>query len=187
MHDKSLSLTIPRVLFQTPRFDVVEVDVPCAPSEHLPGRVVTKQLVRHRGSVAILPCLDKDRVCLIENFRPAAARRLWEIPAGTLEQGEPLELCAARELKEETGYTALRWQKLFSFYASPGIMTEKMHLFLAWNLQPGPQALEPGEDIVLREMKLMEALAMIDRGEIEDAKTIMALQWLAMHAPTLKM
>jgi len=139
------------------------------------GTVASREVVRHPGAVAVLPLLTGDRVCLIRNFRPAVNRTLIEVPAGTLEPNEPPLITAARELHEETGYQAERLIPLAEFYLSPGILDERMHAFVATGLTAGPPQREPGERIENLEVDLSEALEMIARGEIVDAKTIVTL------------
>ena len=123
----------------------------------------------------ILPLLDDGRVCLIRNERIAVGKTLIELPAGTLEPGEPPAATAARELIEETGFHASRWQELPGFYMSPGILCERMHAFVAEGLTAGAPAREAGETIDNLIVPWSEALEMVDRGEIEDAKSICAL------------
>jgi ADP-ribose pyrophosphatase len=139
------------------------------------GRPAERECVLHPGAVAIVPVTTDGRVCLIRNHRIAVERTLIEIPAGTLESGEEPAVCAARELEEETGYTAGRLEKLTSFFMSPGILNERMHVFLATDLQPGPTRLQAGEEIENYLVPWREALAMVERGEIEDGKTVAAL------------
>ncbi len=134
-----------------------------------------RDIVRHPGSVVILPLVSATEVCLIENYRVAVDRRLLELPAGTLEPGENPDACADRELQEETGYRATQIERLHAFYAAPGISDEKMHLFLATGLLPGAAAREAGEEIENRVVPLSEALAMIADERIVDAKTIVGL------------
>lgn len=156
-----------RMLLDAGRFQVVEQTL-VAPS----GRPQTRMIVRHPGAVVILPLLDDGRVCLIENYRMAAGGHLVELPAGTLEPDEdPLE-AAHRELAEETGYRAGLMEPLATFYSSPGFLDEKMYLFLATQLEPGPTALEGGEEISPMVIPWSEALAMIRDGRIQDAKTL---------------
>jgi ADP-ribose pyrophosphatase len=134
-----------------------------------------REIVRHPGAVVILPLLDDGRVCLIRNFRISVNQTLIELPAGTLEPGEePIEN-AARELSEETGYRAVRLQKLHAFYLSPGILDERMHLFLATGLTAGETAREPGENIDNLVVPWDEALRMAVDGRIHDAKSIVGL------------
>ncbi|MCA9289920.1 MAG: NUDIX hydrolase [Phycisphaerales bacterium] len=142
------------------------------------GRAVEREVVRHPGAVLIVPVLDEHTVLLIRNRRIAVDDTLWEFPAGTLEAGEPPAACAARELVEETGHRAARLDPLGSFYTSPGITDERMHVFVATDLTPGPPALEPGEDIEVHRMSVDALLALIDDGALVDAKTIAAaLLW----------
>ena len=160
----------PRTLLETGRFRVVEETV-----TREDGRTASCQYVVHPGSVAILPLVDDDHVCLIRNRRLTVQATLIEIPAGTREVGEPPLECARRELEEETGYQASRWDKLAEFYASPGILSERMHIFLAGELTPGDPRREANEEIENLVVTWAEALQMIDRGEIVDGKTIVAL------------
>jgi ADP-ribose pyrophosphatase len=97
------------------------------------------------------------------------------LPAGTLEKNEDPINCAGRELLEETGYIAGRLKSIGNFYTSPGILSEKMYAYAAYDLQQGQQALEQGEDIEVRPVKFDEAIEMIRTGEIHDGKTIAAL------------
>jgi ADP-ribose pyrophosphatase len=159
-----------RLLFHGSRFDVV-----AAPQQTADGRTVEKQVVRHPGAVVIVPLLVGDRLCLIRNVRIAAGKTLIELPAGTLDPPEPPAKAAVRELKEETGYTAASWRELPSFYTSPGICTEKMFVFVAQGLTEGDHAREEGENIENYVVPWGEAIAMAERGDIEDGKTICAL------------
>lgn len=142
------------------------------------GLAAEKECVLHPGAVAIVPLVDVGRVCLIRNHRVTVERTLIEIPAGTLEPGEDPAVCAARELEEETGYTAGKLEKLASFLMSPGILSERVHVFLATNLRPGPTRREATEEIDNYVVPWNEALAMIDDGGIEDGKTIAALLYV---------
>jgi ADP-ribose pyrophosphatase len=119
--------------------------------------------------------MDDGRVCLIRNHRATVERTLIEVPAGTLEPNEDPDACAIRELEEETGYRAGKLEKLTTFYMSPGILNERMHVYLATGLEEGPSRREAGEEIENYLVTWEEALAMVERGEIEDGKTIAAL------------
>ena len=134
-----------------------------------------REIVRHGGSVTIVPLVDADHVCLIRNFRPAVGRTLLELPAGTREPGEPVDVTARRELQEETGYTARTWQRLPGFFLSPGILDERMELFLARDLIPGAPRREAGEQIENAVLTWTEIDRRIADGTIEDAKTLIGL------------
>lgn len=132
-------------------------------------------IVVHPGAAVILPLLPDGQVVLIHNYRVAAGGELLELPAGTLDPGEAPEVCAARELAEETGYRAGRLVPLVTFYSTPGILTERMHAYLATELTPGPTAHESGEHIRVRPMPRAAALDAVRTGRIVDAKTILTL------------
>jgi ADP-ribose pyrophosphatase len=138
------------------------------------SRVRQFKMVDHPGAAATLVVQD-GMVLFVEQYRPAAARNMLEIPAGTIDRGEsPLE-CAQREFQEETGYSAEHWESLGHIFPTPGYTNEVLHLFFASNLTKGEQQLEAGEDINVRWIPLDEVEGMIDQGEINDAKTIVAV------------
>jgi ADP-ribose pyrophosphatase len=160
----------PEVLLVASRFRVVRrVQQSADGSRH------ERQIIEHPGSVAIVPLVAADRVCLIRNFRISVNQWLWEIPAGTLDHDEPPLETARRELIEETGYRCTAIEKFGELWMSPGILNERMHLYVATGLTAGPTALEGGEEIETVVLAWSEALAMIDRGEIRDAKTVAGL------------
>jgi len=139
------------------------------------GGTTQREIVEHRGSVAIVP-LDADgHVLMVCQYRKPAERELLEIPAGTLEPGESPDHCAARELEEEVGHSPGRLLPLGHFYTSPGFCTEVIHLYLATELRPTTAHTEADEFIVIERLPLDEALRMVHRGEIRDAKTIVGL------------
>ncbi|MGH7214262.1 MAG: NUDIX hydrolase [Tepidisphaeraceae bacterium] len=137
----------------------------------------TREVCVHPGAVVVLPFLDAagTRVLLIRNRRYAVGQTLLELPAGTLDAKENPMNCAGRELLEETGYVAGRVKLLGSFYTSPGILSEKMFAFAAYDLEQSRQALEEGEEIELAPHGLDEAIEMIRDGQIVDGKTIATL------------
>ena len=141
------------------------------------------EMIRHPGASAVVPLmgdLDGDpEELLIRQYRYAAESYLYEVPAGRLDPGEAPAACAHRELREETGYTASRVEHLFTMYTTPGFTDEKIHLFLATGLTPGESAREADEFMEVVPTKLSVALAMIERGEIQDAKTALALLYAA--------
>lgn len=139
------------------------------------GKVAEREIVEHRGAVAIVPLLDKDTVLLIRQYRQAVGEVLLEIPAGTLEPGEHPDACAGRELEEETGYRAGHLKKLFSQYLAPGYSQEVLHVYLAEHLEQTTQQTEEDENVELAPLFLAEIPALIEQGEIKDAKTIAGL------------
>ncbi len=141
------------------------------------GRELTRDIVSHPGSVAIVPLIDRDRVCLIRNFRPGVMQTLVELPAGTREEGEAPQDTARRELQEETGYSAAHLEYLLGFHVSPGILAEQMSLYLATGLTPGPPQREPGEEIENLVATRAEVMEWIRDGTICDAKTLVGLLW----------
>ncbi|MGI8981025.1 MAG: NUDIX hydrolase [Pirellulaceae bacterium] len=134
-----------------------------------------REIVRHPGAVVVLPLLEDGRVCLIRNYRISVKQTLIELPAGTLEPGEEPIQNAERELMEETGYRAAKLQQLHAFYLSPGILDERMHLFLATGLTAGETAREAGEEIDNLVVPWEEAVQMAVDGRIHDAKSIVGL------------
>jgi ADP-ribose pyrophosphatase len=155
------------VLFQGKRFRVERV-TQTGPD----GTEHVKEVVRHPGAVTILPLLPDGRVCLVDNYRAAVGQRLLELPAGTLEPGEDPAETARRELAEETGYRAGKIEHLLTFYMSPGILDEKMFLYLATDLEPGPMELDAGEDLRPVLVTWDEALELVRQGRIQDAKSL---------------
>ncbi len=136
------------------------------------------EIVKHRGSVAMLPMISNDEVILIRQYRPVIGKYIYEIPAGSVEEGEDVETTARRELEEEIGYQAENMEEVLSFYPSPGITNEEMHLFLAQGLKYVGAKPEPYEIIEPIRVKVEEALSMIKRKEIVDAKTIIGIYFI---------
>jgi ADP-ribose pyrophosphatase len=144
------------------------------------GVEVERHVVVHPGAAVILPLLGDGRVVLIENQRVSVGRKLLELPAGTLEPEEAPEVCAARELEEETGYVAKTVRPLISFFASPGISTERMYAFVAEGLERTRQRLDPGELIEPVVLPFDVLLEKIRAGEVEDGKTIAVVLYYAL-------
>jgi ADP-ribose pyrophosphatase len=161
---------MPRELVHTGRKIQVYIDT----TDTAEG-TIRRDIVIHPGAVVILPVLDSEHICLLRNHRWVVEETLWEIPAGTLEPGEELLSAAKRELQEETGYTAANWHYHGFFYASPGVLNEKLHLFIAHELTAGQNHPEADEELEPITVKLNEAVKMCLSGEIKDAKTITAL------------
>lgn len=144
------------------------------------GSETNREIVEHRGAVAIV-ALDSDgNVLLVRQFRKPAERALLEIPAGTLEAGEePLE-CARRELIEETGHRAATMERICGFYTAPGYCTEFLHVFVAHDLTPASAEADADERIEVVRLPLPRCLRLVRSGEIRDAKSIVGL--LAVQA-----
>ena len=139
------------------------------------GRKHKREVVVHPGAVVVLPFVDAEHILLIRNRRYAVNDTLIELPAGTLEKNEDPMNCAGRELVEETGYIASRLKSLGDFYTSPGVLSEKMYAFAAYDLTRAQAAPELGEEIELAPASLDEAIDMIRGRQIKDAKTIATL------------
>ncbi len=139
------------------------------------GVDTTLHVLRHPGAVAIIPFLDEATIILIRQYRHALGGYIWEIPAGTVDAGEkPLD-CAGRELIEETGFRGKTFCPMGNIFLAPGYSDERLHLFLAYDLIPDVQNLEPDEVLEVKQISFADALAMIDNGDIRDAKTITGL------------
>lgn len=147
------------------------------------GSTGTLEMVRHPGASAVVPVLGPltadPEILLIRQYRYAAEGYLYEVPAGRLDAGEKPDQCAHRELTEETGYTAAKVDHLFTMYTTPGFTDEKIHLFLATGLTSGEAHREADEFVELAPMKLSQALDLIEKGQIQDAKTALALFYTA--------
>jgi ADP-ribose pyrophosphatase len=148
------------------------------------GSIGELEMIRHPGASAVVPFLsdpagDDPQVLLIRQYRYAAERYLYEVPAGRLDANEAPDDCARRELREETGCEAARVQHLFTMYTTPGFTDERIHLFMAVGLTRGEVAREADEFIEVETMPLSRALSLVDRGEIQDAKTALGLLFAA--------
>lgn len=148
------------------------------------GRRITLAVLQHPGACAVVPLLDDGRVVMVRQYRYAVHKTLWEIPAGKIDPGEPIDQCAHRELEEETGYKTTQLISLGSIFMTPGFCDERIHLYLARQLRPGKQALEQNELLECVTMRFQEALAMAESGEIDDAKTAVALMRARRHIET---
>jgi ADP-ribose pyrophosphatase len=141
------------------------------------GRVAELEIAHHPGGAAVVALDAEGRTCLLRQFRHAAGGWLDELPAGKLDNREPPLDCARRELAEEAGMTAGRWDKLGEFFSSPGVFTEVIHLFLARDLVPTPAQPEEHEVFEARWLPLDEAVALAAGGQLQDAKTLIGLLW----------
>ena len=145
------------------------------------GMEVEREIVRHPGAAVLLPVTSDGRVILIRQFRYAAGETLLEVPAGTIDPGETPEETAGRELLEETGYHSRRLEKLAEFFPSPGILAERMHLFLATELEKREASPDADESLQIVELAWERALALEPGTDVRDAKTIVALSFLRRH------
>lgn len=134
-----------------------------------------REIVTHHGSCVIVPVFDDLRVALVKQYRHPAQKYLLEIPAGTLNENEAPETGAAREVEEEIGVRAGKIEKLTEFYVSPGFLSEKMHVFLATDLQETAQNLDEDEFLSIEKYSFSELFKMIRNGGIEDAKTMVGV------------
>lgn len=135
------------------------------------GNPAVREVVEHNGGVCIAAVDDAGNVCLVDQFRYACGQVLTEFPAGKLEPGEDPDEAAARELSEETGFTADRIEKLAVQYPTPGYCGERLHLYLATGLHAGEQHPDQDEYLNSYQKPLKEVVAMVERGEILDGKT----------------
>ncbi len=146
--------------------------------EYPSGATGVREIARHPGGAAVVPLLDSGEVVLVEQWRWPIEGTLLELPAGKLSPGEDPAACAGRELTEETGWIAGRLEPLTSIYTTPGFCDEVLHLFLGTALHPSPDGhrREAGEqEMTIHTMPLRDAVDLVRRGEIRDAKTIIGL------------
>ncbi len=139
------------------------------------GKTGRREIVEHRGAVALVPMLDAETVVLVRQYRGAAGGFLLEIPAGTRDAGEDPEACARRELAEEINYKPGRMTKMFQSFMAPGYSTELIHTFLAQDLTPTEGQADDDEFLEIVTLPLADALGKITSGEITDAKSISGL------------
>lgn len=176
------------VVYQGPLFRVTK-DAIVEPN----GKHAIRDVVRHNGSIVIVAVdsakpsksgksgkkLKDPWIVMERQYRHAAGRFLWELPAGKIDAGEEPLAGAQRELEEETGYRAKKWSPLMQYYASPGFLGESMKVFVAEGLVPGDAHPEEDEEIEIRLVRLSEILKAIDKGEIMDGKTLSAIPHFA--------
>jgi ADP-ribose pyrophosphatase len=146
------------------------------------GDVTTREIVEHADCIAVVVVDDEGRIVMVKQFRRPVNKTLLEIPAGGVEDGEDPKECARRELQEEIGYIPGKLQSLGGFYAAPGYCTEYLHLFLATQLTESRLAAEDTDEIEVVRIPVSEVRAMIDSGQICDAKSIAGLlRYLGSH------
>jgi len=165
----------PLVVASNPTHDGRVIQVSTERLRYSNGREYDIDFVRHPGAAAVVAIDGSRRICVVRQYRHGVQDFLWEIPAGKLDVGEPPEVCALRELKEETGVEATRWTSLGRYIPAPGIFTEVIHLYLARDLEIGAASPDADEELELKWLPLDEAIDLVLRGEWNDGKTCMAL------------
>jgi ADP-ribose pyrophosphatase len=159
------------------KLDLVTVTLPNGESSQ-------REIITHPGAVAIVALDEAQNVLMVRQFRLAAGRMMLEIPAGTLEPNESVLVCAERELQEEAGYKPLKLTPIGGIFVAPGYTTEYIHLFRASNLVESRLEMDNDEFIEVVKIPFTKALDMIDRGEIQDAKSIAGLLRVARQLAT---
>lgn len=139
------------------------------------GNEVTREVIKHPGGVCVVPLTDKNEVIMVTQFRYPTGKILTEIPAGKLEWGEDHFSCGKRELKEETGCTAKKYDYLGCLLPTPAYDTEIIHMYLARGLSQAEQRLDADEFLDVKRIPFDTAVKMVMNGEITDAKTQLAL------------
>ncbi len=150
------------------------------------GRRIQRETILHPGAAVIVPLLKDGRVILVRQYRRAVDQWLLELPAGTLDPGERPLSCARRELEEETGWRAKQMTRLARFYAAPGVTSEELTVYLARGLRKTTASPEPDESLCPVVLGFQQALTMVRRGVIRDAKTIIGLLAAERRLPNLK-
>ena len=149
----------------------VDVDVVKLPT----GHTVDMEIVRHPGSVVLLPIPEPGKIILIRPYRYTIDRWIWELPAGSLKPNEDPDKAAPRECEEEIGLVPHQITRLRGYYPTPGFCDEELHVFLAEGLSPGSKGPDPDEHLEVVRVPLTDALAWVESGRIVDAKTIVGL------------
>ncbi len=168
-----------RVVYQGRVFNTIVDEI-----EYDSGNKSVREVAEHPGGAVVLPLLDDGRIVFVYQYRYPLNQHVFELPAGKLDADEKPEICAARELKEETGFTADRLEKLTTIFTSPGFCNERLHIFLALGLHGGKQKLEEGElGLTLKYIPMNEAFHMVKTNEIVDAKTVVGLFFLSQMDP----
>ncbi|MGB4609718.1 MAG: NUDIX hydrolase [Saccharofermentanales bacterium] len=168
--DFTETITASKQMFQGKVFDVRVAEV-----ELIDGSGSFREIIDHLGGACIV-ALDYDQtIYFVEQYRISVEETILEIPAGKIEFGEEHLICAKRELKEEIGITAEKWELLTRFYPTPGYCSEVIHIFLARDLTHGKPSLDPGEFLRVKEYKLDQALNMVMTNQIKDSKTMLGI------------
>jgi 8-oxo-dGTP pyrophosphatase MutT (NUDIX family) len=170
----------PQVVARIPAHTGRVVEVSTERLRYSNGREYDNDYVRHPGAAAVVAVDAANRVCFVRQYRHGVDDFLWEIPAGKLDAGELPEICAVRELKEETGVSANRWTSLGIYIPAPAIFTEVIHLYLARDLDLGVASPDVDEELELEWLPLDDAIGHVLQGDWNDGKTAMAL-WRAHY------
>lgn len=142
------------------------------------GSAATREFIAHSGAVAVVPVLDDGRLVLVRQFRYPVGKTLLEFPAGKLDAGESTLACAQRELREETGYTALEWAFACEIHNAAAYSSESIWIYFARGLVAGPQDLDTGEFVEVVTLSPDELDTLAAHGDLPDVKTLIGLQWL---------
>jgi len=145
------------------------------------GRIATREIVEHPGAVAIVALTDQKEIVLVEQYRKAIEHKTLEIPAGKLDPGEHPRQCAIRELKEETGIVSQELELVANYFTTPGFSDEQIHVYMAQNLDWGDSQPDADEFICTTRIPVRDAIAMVVRQEIRDAKTIIGILLAGMR------
>ncbi len=145
------------------------------------GRETRLEIVEHGGSVVIVPLDEQNNLLFVRQYRHAVGGDLLELPAGTRDEEEPFEQCAAREIREETGMEAGKLQKIGEFYLAPGYSTELMGVFLATELRSNPLQADDDEFLQVEKIPLKKAFEMAEQGDMPDSKSLAALLLARPH------
>jgi ADP-ribose pyrophosphatase len=145
------------------------------------GRTSTREIIEHSGGAAVVPVLDNKSVIMVRQFRVSIGKEILELPGGRLEPDELPELCARRELEEETGYQATSLVRAACFYSSPGFTDERIYIYLGFGLKKIVQSLEWDENVRLVELPFGEIWRMLGNNEFEDANAVIGLHRLVAY------
>ncbi|MDR2427736.1 MAG: NUDIX hydrolase [Endomicrobium sp.] len=143
------------------------------------GNSATREYINHPGAAAVLPFIDKENIVLVKQYRYAIGKVTYEIPAGEIDAGETPVECITRELEEETGYIAKKFELLLSFYPTSALSNELLHIFSAFNLEEGNFNPDEDEFVEKEIVNFKNALDMIKDGQIKDSKTIISLLYFS--------
>ena len=168
-------------LFRTKNFSVTEA------LYRVKGIRRKYEIITKSDTVLIIPILSDGRILMEKQWRYPVDKYIYELPAGTVDKGEPPKKTAIRELKEETGYTAKSIKFLFKGYPAPGLMDEMMYFYLATGLKRGKTELDKDEVISLHPIKIKKAISMVKEGKIVDTKTIAALLYYSSFLNTSRL